>query len=79
MVIIQNATYSFQEYMDYWLEEEHRCLYGYSANDGDYITGYFYFYLNYSPISKTIETEIPDGKGSFRKQRTRGRDFPDFL
>ena len=37
------------QYYEYWDEEARRCLYGYEV-DGDFISGYFYFYLNYCPI-----------------------------
>lgn len=37
-------------YREYWDEERKRCLYGYTADDGEHITGYHYFYLNYCPI-----------------------------
>jgi hypothetical protein len=40
------------DYAKYWDEETNRCLYGYTAPDGDSISGYNYFYLNYSPIIK---------------------------
>lgn len=38
------------DYFNYWDEETRRCLYGYTTKDGDYITGYYYFYLNYCRI-----------------------------
>lgn len=38
------------EYMNFWKEEKRRCKEGYTTDEGDYITGYFYFYLNYCPI-----------------------------
>ena len=36
-----------KNYRNFWKEEKRRCIEGYTAPDGDYITGYFYFYLNY--------------------------------
>jgi len=38
-----------KEYFDYWDEQERRCMEGYSVG-GMRITGYHYFYLNFSPI-----------------------------
>jgi len=43
------------DYIQYWDRETKRCLNGYVAEDGDAITGYHYFYLNYSPIMKLEE------------------------
>ena len=38
-------------YFDFWDEEKHRCLEGYTTPEGDItITGYHYFYLNYCRI-----------------------------
>lgn len=39
------------EYTQFWDEEKRRCLEGYTAPDGDYISGYNYFYLNYCPTN----------------------------
>ena len=35
------------EYFQFWDTELDRCINGYTADDGDYITGYNYFYINY--------------------------------
>lgn len=48
------------DYIQYWEQETDRCLNGYVAPDGDAITGYHYFYLNYSPIMKLEEVEYTD-------------------
>jgi hypothetical protein len=61
----QYGTYSFtlkgtKEYMDYWDEEQKRCVHGYTAEDGDWISGYNYFYLNYCPIQRVVEKEYVD-------------------
>jgi hypothetical protein len=66
----------------FWKEEKQRSLKGYHAGH-DEIPGYFYFYLNYSPILKAVEiedgqevnTEI-DEDGQVRAERVEG--FPDF-
>ena len=65
-------------YLEYWREERRRCLEGYSSDDGDWISGYHYFYLNYSPILLIRERIIADRKGNTRKIVERKRDFPDF-
>lgn len=35
------------EYFQYWDEQKDRCINGYTAEDGDYITGYNYFILTF--------------------------------
>ena len=32
-----------KEYRDYWKEQLERCIHGYVTDDGEFITGYFYF------------------------------------
>lgn len=66
------------DYYNYWKREQDRCLNGYTAPDGDQITGYNYFYLNYSPIMKLVETEYTDRNGNKRTRRERLFKFPDF-
>lgn len=44
-------------YLEYWDEEVKRCLHGYTTEEGLHISGYFYFYLNYSRINKAVEDE----------------------
>lgn len=66
------------DYNTYWDRETDRCLNGYVAPDGDAITGYHYFYLNYSPIMKLKETEYIDRYGVQRTRRERIFDFPSF-
>lgn len=66
------------DYVKYWERETDRCLNGYTAPDGDQITGYHYFYLNYCPIMRLIETEYIDRNGDTRKRRERIFDFPKF-
>ncbi len=54
-------------YIEYWKQEKKRCKEGYITPDGDFISGYFYFYLNYCPIildkynHKTKRTERVTG------------------
>lgn len=58
------------EYSKFWKEEARRCREGMVRDDGEWITGYYYFYLNYSPIQKVIERI-----GSKRGDRV--TDFPN--
>ena len=66
------------DYNSYWDRETDRCLNGYVAPDGDAITGYHYFYLNYCPIMKLKETQYVDRYGVSRTRRERVFDFPSF-
>ena len=66
------------DYTQYWDQETERCINGYIAPDGDSITGYHYFYLNYSPIIKRTDTKYTDRFGNVRTRRERVLDFPDF-
>lgn len=73
-----NAPRGTTDYIQYWEQETNRCLNGYVADDGDSITGYHYFYLNYSPIMKLEEKEYVDRYGNVRRKRERVLSFPDF-
>ena len=66
------------DYIKYWDQETDRCLNGYTAPDGDYITGYHYFYLNYSPIMKLVNEQYTDRNGNIRTRRNRLIRFPSF-
>ena len=66
------------DYIQYWDRETQRCINGYVAPDGDAITGYHYFYLNYSPIMKLSEVSYTDKYGNQRTRRERVLEFPDF-
>ena len=66
------------DYNNYWDRETDRCLNGYVAEDGDAITGYHYFYLNYSPIMKLEEVQYTDRYGNKRTRRERIFGFPRF-
>ena len=66
------------DYVQYWERETQRCLNGFVSEDGDAITGYHYFYLNYSPIMKLKETQYVDRYGVERTRRERIFDFPSF-
>ena len=66
------------DYVRYWDQETDRCLNGYIAPDGDFITGYHYFYLNYSPIIKREDVKYTDKFGNIRTRRERNFGFPEF-
>lgn len=66
------------EYIQYWEEETKRCLEGYFAPDGDWISGYNYFYLNYCPIQRIVEKEVTNRFNKKIIQRVKDREFADF-
>lgn len=59
--------------MHFWQTEADRCVNGYTADDGDFISGYNYFYLNYCPINRSVVKEV---NGQYIN--TREVTFPDF-
>lgn len=69
---------STSEYFKYWDEQLNRCKYGYTADDGDFISGYNYFYLNFCPIQRIIYTTITNPDGTTKVKKTRELQFPDF-
>ena len=76
------GTYCFapkgtSEYIRYWTEEAEYCMNGYTAEDGDRIPGYHYFYLNYFPIIRVNEKEV-EINGQTVKKSLKERDFPSF-
>lgn len=73
-----SAPVNTTDYAAYWDKETERCLNGFTAEDGEYITGYHYFYLNYSPIYTIKVEEYIDRKGNKRNRRIRSLDFPSF-
>lgn len=66
------------EFYAYWDEQMDRCKYGYTADDGDFISGYNYFYLNFCPIQRIIYNTITNVDGSTTIKKTRDLQFPDF-
>lgn len=66
------------EYFQYWDEQKRRCIDGYTSDDGDFISGYNYFYLNFCPIQRIIYTTINNPDGSTKIKKTRDLQFPDF-
>lgn len=67
-----------REYLEYWDEESKRCKYGWTADDGDWISGYHYFYLNYCPILRMVLREVPMKNGVMKTVRVKEKEFPDF-
>src|SRR5574343_437056 len=65
-------------YMKFWDEELRRCIFGFTSPDGEYISGYFYFYLNYTRIIITKENVIIDPTGKSRRVAKRVEGFPRF-
>jgi hypothetical protein len=64
------------DYMRFWLEEIRRCKEGYvRKEDGEWIPGYYYWYLNYCPIMKTVILE--ENEDSDLKRAERVFTFPD--
>jgi len=64
-------------YRKFWDEEKRRCKDGYvRKSDGEWVTGYHYYYLNYSPIMKTVIVGERTEDGSVQADRVQG--FPDF-
>jgi hypothetical protein len=66
------------DYIKFWREEERRCLEGYMREDGIWISGYHYFYLNYSPIWLTVPTEGHEKQAGGRRKADRVYTFPRF-
>jgi hypothetical protein len=76
------------EYKKFWDEERRRCKEGYiRESDGEWVTGYHYFYLNYGPILKVEEDNtdmaliaaeiIEGGLDDDGVRADRVEDFPD--
>lgn len=66
------------EYKQYWDLEIERCINGYTAPDGDWISGYNYFYLNYCPIEQTVYKKFITPSGEEVEKPIRILEFPTF-
>lgn len=66
------------EYFQYWDEQKDRCINGYTAEDGDYITGYNYFYINFCPMQRIVNTVTKLPNGETKVKRDSVVTFPDF-
>lgn len=73
-----NFPESTSEFYKFWDEERDRCINGYTADDGDFISGYNYFYLNYCPISRIVNHITTDKLGNTVVKRVNEVSFPDF-
>lgn len=73
-----NFPESTSEYFKFWDEESKRCVDGYTADDGDFISGYNYFYLNYCPIQRITNKEFTKSDGTTYIKRINEVNFPDF-
>lgn len=62
----------------YWDEMSKRCLFGYKRPGAEWIPGYYYFYLNFSPISLTQVSEEALKSDLERIQANRVTGFPEF-
>lgn len=79
----EHGTYTFappgtSDYINYWNTETDRCLNGYIAPDGDAISGYHYFYLNYFPILRLVEHKYTNKHGEEKVKFIRELEFADF-
>jgi len=63
-----------KDFEAHWDREVDRCLHGYTAPNGVYITGYHYFYLNYCPIDRAVDVENNEGETVSKRENT----FPAF-
>jgi hypothetical protein len=65
-------------YKEFWDEETDRCLNGFISDSGIRISGYNYFYLNYSPIVLNRSISYTTKKGNTATKIERVRGFPRF-
>lgn len=73
-----NYASNTSEYFSYWDEQKRRCLEGYTAEDGDWISGYNYFYLNFCPINRSVNKKIKDRHDKDKIVTVQEVAFPDF-
>lgn len=65
------------EYRKFWAEEIRRCREGYiRESDGEWVTGFCYFFLNYTPMMVNV---VKDGTSSDGDVADRIEDFPSFF
>lgn len=63
------------DYMKFWREEQRRCRDGLVREDGEWISGYNYFYWNYAPIWLTVDKE-DEKEDATKKRSERVYKFP---
>ena len=78
----QFGVYTFSpkgttEYMNYWRDQAKKCVDGFESEDGDWISGYHYFYLNFCKIDRVVEIER-EVKGEKIISKIKKIEFPDF-
>ena len=73
-----NYASNTSEYFSYWDEKKRRCFEGYTAEDGDWISCYNYFYLNFCPINRSVNKKIKDRHGKDKIVTVQEVAFPDF-
>jgi hypothetical protein len=65
------------EYSKFWAEEARRCREGYvRESDGEWIPGYYYYYLNYSPILLVKKVQVAEEFQGDKARAERVHDFP---
>lgn len=55
--LLPQNEHPLSEFAQFWKEEARRCREGLIREDGEWVSGYHYFYLNYSPILLVEDTE----------------------
>jgi len=67
-------------YMKFWREEQRRCREGFvRKSDGEWVSGYYYWYLNYCPILMTQDIPLTPEElenDAMNVQAERVEDFP---
>jgi hypothetical protein len=64
-------------YRKYWDEQMRRSLEGYERPDGEWISGYNYFYWNFGTILLTSKKKGAKTSDKGKTQANRGRSYPD--
>lgn len=72
-----DALENTRSFYDFWDKEEEKIINGVTI-DGVYISGMYYFFLNYCPIELVVETESKDAKGKPVTFSERITNFPKF-
>jgi hypothetical protein len=73
-----SAPRGTKEYREFWKTQIERSIHGYRTEDGEYITGYFYFYLNFCVIMVAQDRRYKNRKGQWKTKRERVPSFPWF-
>ena len=74
-----SAPRGTKEYRQYWKTQIERSIHGYITEDGEYITGYFYFYLNFCTIMVVKNVRYKDRRtGKMKTKPDRHAALPWF-